>query len=271
MKLIPPKKIRIFSYKTFTSSLLLETKGLEIVFNQTEINLELLFELESILSWCTTHLEVETIVLKTKFDTFLTGFDYENFKNLDDEKILKLNARLNKINKAIATLPQTVVADLKNGASNEGLSIAISSDIRISDSNARFKFDQIAYGLMDFSGILEISFGSLNTKVLKSYFLSGHTFGLNELNLIGANSFTDISLDELTKNLHKNSNIARAQIKCAFMTYEQNDQNKEDIFSKLYFALLDSKDYTKPTNFVGLREYKEALHDTQAKQSELDH
>lgn len=256
MKLVPPKKVRIFSYNTISAALLLETKGLEITFNQEFISMELLFELESILAWCTSHTEVKCVLLQTKFNTFLNGFDYEEIRNYDTDKINKLYEKLNKINQALILLPQTIIVNLKEGAKNEGMTMALHADIRVANLTSKFKFSQMEYGLMDHTGLLTNILNKSSQMGLRALILSGLEFNLSELNATGFITFEDNKLEEILKNSNAQSSLARSQTKCALLGLEEINKKNNEFVGKLFNTLLLCSDYKREKEFINLRDLK---------------
>ncbi len=259
MKLVPPKKVRIFSYNTIGSALLLETKGLEITFNQEFITMEMLFELESILAWCTSHTEVKSVLLQTKFNHFLNGFDYEEIKKYDIDKINKLYEKLNKINQALIFLPQTIIVNLKQGAMNEGLTMALHADVRVADNNAKFKFSQMENGLMDHSGLLSNILNKSSHMGLRALVLSGLEFNFTELNSTGSLTFDESKLEEILKNTNAQSSLARSQTKCALLGLEEISKKNNEFVEKLFNTLLLCNDYKREKEFINLRELKSQI------------
>lgn len=256
MKLVPPKKIRIFDYTTFSSALLLETKGLEISFREEFISTEMLFELESILAWCTTHTEVKSILFTSFGDNFLQGFNYEEFKNYDAEKIQKLNSKLHTIIQSLTYLPQTIVVDMKNSSKNEGLTISLAADIRFAKPEAKFKFDELTHGLMNASGLFSVVSDKINKTVLRALTLSGIEFGISEINDLGGYTFTNGELESVLKNINQQASVARVQTKCAHIGLVDETKKAQEFMQKLLNATLEANDYKKEKEFISLREYK---------------
>jgi len=259
MKLVPPKKVRIFSYNTMSSALLLETKGLEITFNQEFISMELLFELESILAWCTAHTEVKSVLLQTKFDHFLNGFDFDEIKNYDTDKINKMYSKLNNINQALILLPQSIVVNMKKGAKNEGLTMALHADIRVASEDAQFQFSQMEYGLMDHSGLLTNILNKSSHMGLRSLILSGLTFNFHELNATGSITFNESRLEEILKNSNAQSSLARSQTKCALLGVDELSKKHNEFVEKLFTTLLHCNDYKREKDFINLRDLKSQI------------
>ena len=83
-KLKAKEGIMNFNYNTLIVDLHPKTRSLSITFNRPEsenqMNLEMLFELESLFGWLTAHLEVNAVVIKGQDNIFCTGFDEKELK-----------------------------------------------------------------------------------------------------------------------------------------------------------------------------------------------
>ena len=259
MKLVPPKKVRIFTYNTFSSALLLEPKALEIIFHDDYFDSEVLFELESIIAWCTSHTEVKSIVFSCRGNQFIQGFNLEEMKTFDESKILKLYSKLHHINQGLTCLPQTIVVDLKEGAKNEGLTFASFADVRVSTEQALFQFDQITHGLLDATGLFSKSINKLNISTLRSLVLSAIEFNIDTLNNLGCFTITNKTSEQILNNVAQQSNMARAQTKCALIGLTEEDNKDHDFINKIFKALLSTSDYKKEAEFINLRVLKENL------------
>lgn len=259
MKFVPPKKIRIFNYQKISTSLLLETKGLEVIFKDEFISEELLNELEEVFTWCMSHTEVKSILLTSKHDSFLQGINHEEIKNESSLKIKKLYKKLNSVIIQMINLPQTIVVDLKNGAKNEGITLSLACDVRISALNPKFQFNHLSKGLIYADGLISVMAMQLNSIMLKSLILSETEFSINEINLLGAFTFNQTTAEVILQNINGQSNISRAQTKCHFALNLESIEKNSKIAEKLLNATLKTEDFKIPTEFKNLRELKTTM------------
>lgn len=153
----------LFNYTTLDIKLIKKTRTLRISFKKeyNYINLETLFELESILAWSSNRLEINSILLTSESDCFNEGIDKEKITNYDSKKIIKITSKLQKIVHAMFHLPQTIVCDLKSGSFDLGSELSLGADIRISNNDATIAFNHNRVGLTPSSG----GIGFLNTLV----------------------------------------------------------------------------------------------------------
>ncbi len=148
MAFVRPKVISVFSYSTFKTKLYLEEKSLEVNFEKAYINFEMLFELESLISWCKQHVEVHSIVFNGYKESFLQGYDYNEVKSFEAEKVKRLQNKFEQILESLSALPQTILMNTKNGASDQGLEFALFGDQILARNVAVFKFDQLKNGFI---------------------------------------------------------------------------------------------------------------------------
>jgi enoyl-CoA hydratase/carnithine racemase len=153
----------LFNYTTLDIKLSKPTRTLIIAFKKdyNVINLETLFELESILAWTSNRLEIHSILLTSHNEFFNEGMDKEKISQYDSKKILKISAKLQKIVHAMFHLPQTIICDLKSGSFDLGSELSLGADIRISNNDATIAFNHNRVGLTPSSG----GIGFLNTLI----------------------------------------------------------------------------------------------------------
>jgi enoyl-CoA hydratase/carnithine racemase len=116
------------------------------------IHQEMLFEFESLLAWCTSRVEIHSIFIDSSTSYFSPGLDKTKISQMSAAHIEKLTLKLHKIIFSLMQMPQTVVIDLKNGASNWAMELALGADIRICSVNADLRFDHARFGLSPASG-----------------------------------------------------------------------------------------------------------------------
>ena len=81
----------LFNYNTLKVRLEKTTRTLFITLNndlnENSLTMESLFELESILAWCTTRVEIHSIFLQSSTDFFSRGYNQKLLKKLTIEKL----------------------------------------------------------------------------------------------------------------------------------------------------------------------------------------
>ena len=233
--------VSIFNYNTLEVSLNRQYKSLTINLNRPErenaLNFEMLFELETILSWASNHLEINTIVVSSTDPTnFSVGYDQLELASISTEKLRKFHNRVRKLAYSMHYLPQTVIFDLKKRALNIAIELSLGGDMRFVAPGADIRLNHLEIGITPGSG----GIGILSKLVDKSYqhkwILGGQKISRDDLLSSGlasgeyANS-TDISL--YLESISKQSPVARIQAKRALLeellekiehinTYENN-------------------------------------------------
>lgn len=147
---------QLFNYSTLTSRLDKATRTLHVTLNRAErgnaLHQEMLFELESLLAWCTARVEISSIYIDSSTAVFSPGVESDRLSQTSAQQLEKLSARLHKIIFALMQMPQTVVVDLRDGAANWAMELALGADIRICSVNAQLKFDHARLGLVPAAG-----------------------------------------------------------------------------------------------------------------------
>lgn len=215
----------IFNYQTLKVRLQKSTRTLFIEFKNEHsgnpITMETLFELESLLSWATTHVEVHTLFLESNTDMFSKGYDTSILKKLTIQKLDTFTKKLQKINQAIMLLPQTVIIDLQMGANNIAAELATACDIRVANRACRMKFNHAQLGLVPCSGGVAQLSAAVGHGNAKNWLLSGSEVNFKKLESTGY-IFESYTLDNrqeaiqsLLSSIHNQSPVSRIQTKLA--------------------------------------------------------
>ncbi|MBY0516700.1 MAG: enoyl-CoA hydratase/isomerase family protein [Bacteriovoracaceae bacterium] len=147
---------QLFNYTTLSTRLEKSTRTLYITLNRPDrdnaLHQEMLFELESLLAWTTSRVEINSIFIDSCTSQFSSGVELQKLPDMTAAQLEKLSARLHKIIFAMMQMPQTVVMDLREGAANWAMEFALGADIRICSVNAELKFDHARLGLVPAAG-----------------------------------------------------------------------------------------------------------------------
>lgn len=213
----------IFNYQTLKTRLDKSTRTLMITLNgdhnNNALSLEMLFELESLLAWCTTRVEIHSIFIQSSTSYLSEGYNRQILKKLTLEKLQKFNKKLSLINQALMCLPQTVIMDLQMGTKNIASELAAACDIRIANRSCEVSFDHSKLGLVPCSGgMISLSqiVGHANAK---NWLLSGDSVPYRKLEASGFiyEAYTMDSRDEtiqkLLKSICEQSPVQRIQTK----------------------------------------------------------
>lgn len=249
------KRIPIFNYNTLLVSLIPKTKSLEIKFTKEHFNQEMLFELESILAWCATHHEIQSIFITSTETHFIQGVDLNEIKNYSKEKCSKFLLKISTVSEALLCLPQTVIVDMKDGAKGAGLEFALAADIRLANNNACYCFNYLSNGLVSSAGLFSFMRPYLNINILRSLLLSEKTFYNTELIALGSTVEMNQTIDELLNLISQQSPIARIQTKLGL----QENQDLVGIQEKILNSVLFTEDYKQQESFMIPSCYKEKI------------
>lgn len=219
----------LFNYQTLKCSLIKKTRTLKVSLNKDEnenfINLEMLFELESLFSWVSARVEINSIYITSPKKVFSEGFDTKNLEKFNENQIVKINNKLQKIVYAMMHLPQTIIIDLKDGAKNLGCELAIGADLRIANSVCDIAFNHPKLGLTAGAGglgLLTSIVGQLNAR---NWLLSGKRQKVKSLINSGFLFDTyksleerDFIIEELLENINEQASVARIQTKLGILS-----------------------------------------------------
>ncbi|MCK5882312.1 MAG: enoyl-CoA hydratase/isomerase family protein [Bacteriovoracaceae bacterium] len=146
----------IFNYNTLLVDLQKETRTVTVTLNRPEaensFSSEMIFELETLFSWVASHMEINSVLLKSSTDFFSTGWDRRELSKMTDEKIQRLMDRLQKIIYSMFFLPQTVLIDMGTGARGIAAEFSVGADLRFARENAVVQFDHLRKGLIPACG-----------------------------------------------------------------------------------------------------------------------
>lgn len=147
---------QLFNYSTLSTRLEKSTRTLFITLNRPDknncIHPEMLFELESLLAWCTSRVEISSICFDSCTSFFSPGVDTNLLPNMSAQQLEKIQQRLHKITFAMMQLPQVVFFDLGQGAANWALELAMGADVRLSTTDSKMSFNHTQLGLVPASG-----------------------------------------------------------------------------------------------------------------------
>lgn len=106
---------QIFKYNTIKVNLLMESYSLEVTLNQSEnsncLHLEMVKELQNVLSWCHNHLEIRNVLLNSSGALFSQGLDLEEASEGGNENLINLFEEIRQLTHQMLALPQTIVGD----------------------------------------------------------------------------------------------------------------------------------------------------------------
>jgi len=200
----------LFNYTTLSTRLEKSTRTLFVTLNRPDWNnsfrLEMLFELESLLAWCTTRVEINTIFFDSCTSHFSTGLELSNLSTLTANQLDKINNKLHKIIFAMMQLPQTVVVDLGHGTQTIASEFALGADIRTATEEVEMSFNHCRYGLIPAAGGMSMLSTLVSPTFARSWVLTGDKLNAQTLKESGLvrTVYQEESKEEAISNLLNN-------------------------------------------------------------------
>jgi enoyl-CoA hydratase len=244
----------LFNYTTLSTRLEKSTRTLFVTLNRPDwsnaFRLEMLFELESLLAWCTSRVEVNTIFIDSSSAEFSTGLELDNLSSLTAAQLEKINSKLQKIIFAMMQLPQTVVIDLGDGSQTLASEFALGADIRIASANTKIRFNHGEFGLVPAAGGMSMLSALVNPSFARKWVLSGEVIGQDALTQSGfiTETYEKESrlevINQVLSNIAKQAPVQRIQAKLGlFETLRQQFENGLIMDKKIAKASMVSEDW----------------------------
>mgnify|MGYP003684106169 FL=1 len=240
----------IFNYQTLKVNLSKPTKTLFIEFQSEYLSWETLFELESLLAWSSNKIEIKSILISSKHSFFSEGHNPKMLKKMSTEKLQQFTQKLQKINYALHCLPQTVICDLKDGAKNIALELAMSCDIRIASNSCTAEFDHTKIGVIPCSGGISTLTSIIGAAHAKNWMMSGELISTDKLLSAGflfkilAADQKQVKINQLLTSIYQQMDVQRIQTKLGLTeTYREKIETINNFETKLANAANISEDW----------------------------
>lgn len=212
----------LFNYNTLNVDLLKETKTLKITLNRPEaensFNTEMIFELETLFTWSATKLEINSILITSSTEYFSKGWDRRELVGATDQKVQRLMKKVQKLVYVMYFLPQTIIMDLKDGASGVGAEFALGADIRLAADNAHIEFGHLREGLVPACGGIGFLASVVPKATARKWILS--SLPLSEMELLTSGYISEIydtndssTAEKYLTAISKQAPVARIQAK----------------------------------------------------------
>ncbi len=173
----------LFQYQSFQVNLEKSTRTLFLTFKESTqyFDYEVLFELESILAWCSSKVEINSIYISSEAHFFSQGHNINSLKRMNKEKLEKFSQKLRTINYSLIHLPQTVILDLGEGCKNIATEFSLACDIKIAKENCKIIFDHNNLGIIPCSGGMAQLGHMVGHSRARNWILSGMSIEQREL------------------------------------------------------------------------------------------
>ena len=244
----------LFNYTTLSTRLEKSTRTLFVSLNRPDwsnaFRLEMLFELESLLAWCTSRVEVNTIFIDSCTAEFSTGLELDSLSALTTSQLEKINSKLQKIIFAMMQLPQTVVIDLGDGSQTLASEFALGADIRIASQNTKVRFNHGEFGLVPAAGGMSTLSALVSPSFARKWILTGEAINAEVLTQSGfvSETYDSTNRDEviarLLSNIAKMAPVQRIQAKLGlFESLRMQIENGLIMDKKIAKASMVSEDW----------------------------
>lgn len=244
----------LFNYTTLSTRLEKSTRTLFVTLNRPDWNnafrLEMLFELESLLAWCTSRVEINTIFFDSSSTTFSSGLELDSLSGMSAPNLDKINTKLQKIIFSLMQLPQTVVMDLGAGSETLGTEFALGADIRIAAKGTKISFNHGHYGLVPAAGGMSMLSALVSPTFARSWVLTGNVINEEALTQSGfikttyeASTRTE-TIRDILADIAKVAPVQRIQAKLGlFEALRQQFENGIVMDRKVAKASMVSEDW----------------------------
>ncbi len=220
----------------------------------------MLFELEGLLNWLSSHLEINAICLSSTGNTFCNGLDQSEWRAMNRDKLHKYLVKFQKLLSGLQHLPQTVLCDMKGGAAGMGIELAMAADIRIAEKNCTVDFDFLQKGRIPCAGGISHLAQLVGSSLAKQWLLSSAQLDGKQLcqaGLILECYGKQNPRDNILAQIARQSPVARIQAKRGLLEFSTPEWERGQKY-ELAFALaaLESDDWKKncPEEFISARQ-----------------
>lgn len=189
----------LFNYNTLKVSLVKTTRTLKISFKKgaSNITLETLFELESVLAWASNRVEIRSILMDSQAEFFSEGIDKAKLSSMSAKKLAKISQKLQTIVHAMYHLPQTIIIDMGHGSFDIASELALGADIRVSSKGSMIAFNHNRVGLTPSSGGIGFLSVIVGQAMARNWVLTGKEISNSQLLMSG---FISEQYDSTTRN-----------------------------------------------------------------------
>jgi len=128
------------------------------------MSLTMIVEIENLIKWLTTKVEINAVLFKSNTESFGNGLNLTDWEQKGEQKLFDIYRRFQRLVYGMFFLPQTIIVDYGNMARGIGAEFGLSADIRFCRNGAKIEFSKLQEGLVPMSG----GVGFLSTLVGKS-------------------------------------------------------------------------------------------------------
>ena len=252
----------LFNYSTINVSLHKGTRTLTITFKPEaqHVNLETLFELESILAWASNRVEIRSILINSASEFFSEGIDKNRLISMSAEKLQKMSEKLQKIVHAMYHLPQTIVMDLGAGCFDIASELALGADIRVSSDKTLVAFNHNRVGLTPSSGGIGFLCTIVGQAMARNWTLTGNEISSDQLKnsgfimeQYGDEEAREELVSNLLQSIYLSAPVQRMQTKLGLFEHARLELERATKYERsVGKAAMTSEDWKeeKPQDFM---------------------
>ena len=181
---------------------------------------------------------------------FMAGGDIEYFPTLDRDRAERYVLRIQRMQDAIATLPQPVIAAIAGAALGGGCELAMACDIRIADEDATLGQPEVTLGLIPGAGGTQNLPRLVPLGVAKRMLFTGERIAAPEALAIGlvdavvASGTALESARELAERIARNAPLAVTAAKRAVnLGMQMSSLDGHRVEATLFASLVETEDF----------------------------
>jgi enoyl-CoA hydratase len=181
---------------------------------------------------------------------FMAGGDIEYFPTLDRDRAERYVLRIQRMQDAIATLPQPVIAAIAGAALGGGCELAMACDIRIADEDATLGQPEVTLGLIPGAGGTQNLPRLVPLGVAKRMLFTGERIAAPEALAIGlvdavvASGTALESARELAERIARNAPLAVTAAKRAVnLGMQMSTLDGHRVEATLFASLVETEDF----------------------------
>lgn len=240
----------LFQTETLNVFLQMEVRNLYVQFQDKTIKKQTLLDLRKIVDWLHAHIEVDSVLLGSAHSEFGEGWNNEEWKSLSSNETEFYIEELRQLSFAFIHVPQTVVVDLKRGASGASLELALGADLRIMEEGGRLVFNHLQQGMAPASGGCGLLSALMGQALAKNWVQTSLPIPNHSLISSGfiqeVYNFQDGYTDTLLDAISHQSPVARIQTKKTFSEFIMDDIKKtQAVESKIAMGAYITGDFLK--------------------------
>jgi enoyl-CoA hydratase/carnithine racemase len=256
---------QLFSFENLKVSFEKSSKSMDVeILYENErayLTIDHILELEQLVNWSATHLEISSITLHSNQESLGRGFNPALFDRIDEAILQTILARIQKLTYAIFFLPQTTIVNIGLGVQGVMSELIIPFDIKIANEKTNIRFNHLFKGRTPACGGIGFLQQMVAPSFARRWILQATTIDSAELLSSGyIQNFADVIDPQLLINISEQSQTARIQAKRALLETILPELDRAlDSDKRFAFASLMTGDWKNQLDFKNPKELATAL------------